>query len=119
MKVLSTIKMLRESKQEEEVDTFTHDGQEYDLRKAKILVKDQEARDIPIKELDWLLPDIDTTPSRIKTADVDNPVIVVKWEKKWVVVDGAHRLTKAVREELKELPAKVLTADDLKSCKLK
>jgi hypothetical protein len=108
----------KELKKATEIDSFTHDGEEYDLQRVKDLVRDQEPEEMAVDDLKWILVDTDVQKSRIKTADIDNPVIVARWQNKWVVLDGAHRLTKAVKEKLTTLPTKVISAKELKTCKL-
>lgn len=108
----------RELKTADEIDSFTHDGEEFDLQKVKNLVRNQEPKSMAVDDLKWVLDDTDVVRSRIKTADTDNPVIVTRWKSKWVVLDGAHRLTKAVKEKLSTLPTKTISAKDLKTCKL-
>lgn len=102
----------------EDIDSFTHDDEEYDLQRVKDLVRDNEVTDRDVDDLKWILEDSGIDKKRIKTADTDNPVIVTRWENKWLVLDGAHRLQKAVDEGLKTLPTKSITKKQLDTCKI-
>lgn len=82
--------------QEEPNSTFTHDGQMYDLNYLLRLMADYPIVDIPVDELTWVLeydfPDI----RRLIAADLEAPVLVTWWEDKLVVIDGLHRMAKAM-----------------------
>jgi len=122
MKILRTqrINNLNESGNEGKTgDTFSHDGNEFDLNKVKAAVKNNPVRTLQVADLKWVLEYADVDTERLKTADIDNPVIATYREGEWVVLDGAHRLTVAVKEKVKELPAKVISKADLMDCKIK
>lgn len=100
-------------------DTFNHDGKIYDLKKVKEAVKNKPVRALQVADLKWVLKYADVDAERLKTADTVNPVIATYRDGQWVVLDGAHRLTVAVKEKLKELPAKVISKADLDDCETK
>lgn len=108
--------LLIELYQEEKGSTFTHDGKEYNLNKVLKSVDDQEEIEVSVKDLKWEIEDDlnSDDEKRIKDADLDAPILVTKWEDKLVTVDGYHRLIKAARKGKKELPAKMVSKDQLK-----
>lgn len=108
----------KEVKEADEIDSFTHDNDEYDLQKVKKIVHDHDIKDMEVNDLKWVLKDTDIQKKRLKTADIDNPIIITHWKNKWVVLDGAHRLTNAVEEKIKYLPTKTISATELATCKL-
>lgn len=54
---------------------------------------------------------------RESDADTSVPILILKEGGRWVIVDGMHRAEKAKRDGDKDIPAKVLTADDMKKAK--
>lgn len=88
--------------------TATHDGKLYQLDTIFKLSALVPIKEFPIKELAWVL-DYDTpNPERVEIADITAPIIVTPWEDKWVVIDGLHRLAKALELGLPTLPAKII-----------
>lgn len=100
-------------------NTFTHDDQEYDLDYVR-----KAARNLPrtlakVEDLKWLLEECDwTTEDSKRYAYLGRPVFIVKWEDKLVVVDGYHRLHRAVRKGLEHLPAIYITDEIMKKARL-
>lgn len=96
--------------------TFTHDGKEYKLDTVFKYIKDVPIVQFPLDKLLWMLEGDTVDPNygdavyfqREADADLTAPIIVTPWQDAWVVVDGMHRLTKAVRQGLESLPAKVI-----------
>lgn len=87
-------------------NTFTHDGVEYDLDLVRKEVRNLPRVLVKVEDLQWLLDECDwTTEDAKRFAYLGRPVFVVKWEGKLCVVDGYHRLHRAVRIGLKHLPA--------------
>jgi hypothetical protein len=116
--MISFIEFLLEK---ERTNTFTHDDKEYNLTKLNKVIKDNPVEPIAISKLIWIFkyddPDEDQ-PERIKTANINVPIIVIKWEKQLVVLDGLHRLKKASDRGLKTLPARMVTKEQLALCVL-
>jgi hypothetical protein len=114
-------KYLYEGK-EQEGSTFTHNGNLYDLPKLIEIIKDNPIKEIKVSDLDWIFefdnPLMDD-PQRIKTADIKVPIIVIKFYSKLVVLDGLHRLAKAKLNELKTLPGRYVTKEQLSECRIK
>ncbi len=121
MKIVGTRRIitLNESGNEgRDGDTFSHDGNEYDLKKVKEIVKNSPVRQLLVADLKWVLEYADVDAERLKTADTDNPVIATYRDGQWVVLDGAHRLSVALKEKTEELPGRVISKADLEDCKL-
>lgn len=106
-----TNKYLSKIYQEEPTGAFTHDGKKYNLNKYLEIGALKPVTMLPTSELKWVLkydtPDID----RLKKADISAPLLVTKWKGRYVAVDGLHRLTKAVQENVSTLPCKIVDLD--------
>lgn len=104
---------------EEHTDTFTHENNDYSLTKLKSLAASLEVNPLPVSELIWIFeyddPEEDH-PERIVTADLKQPILVTKDQGQLVVLDGLHRLAKAQKKGVTELPSKMIPADMLKKC---
>lgn len=82
--------------------SFTHDAQEYDLGKVLTDSTINPVEEIDIEDLKWVLEE-DTSwqddPDRVARADLEAPGLYApSKEGKTTVVDGLHRLAKAVQE---------------------
>lgn len=100
-------------------NTFTHDGREYDLTKLNRMIKDNDIKKFRISKLKWIFKHDDPfkdEPERIKTSNIKVPIIVTKWRKKLVVLDGLHRLCKADIMGLKALPGRLVKPEQLEKC---
>lgn len=106
--------------QEEPGGSFTHDGEEYSLNPLLKVTDEYPVKDIPVSDLKWII-DGELTQDDIKRrddADTDVPILVTKWEDKIAVIDGYHRLLKAVEDGLEKLPAKMVSKQVLDKYKL-
>ncbi len=97
--------------------TFTHLGEEYYLNPLLALTEDRAIQQVDVKDLRWVL-DYDTSkPDRKAAADSSVPVLVVKEpqhkEQALTVVDGLHRLAKAIDEGKTHIPARFITSSEL------
>lgn len=92
------------SYREERGSTFESNGIRYDLNKIFELVEDEPVQQIDVSKLTWVLQYTDADPARVKQADLEAPILVTRYQGKELVVDGLHRLTKAVQEHRKILP---------------
>ena len=109
------------SYREEPGDTFTHDGKRYDINCAFALADRLPVRHVAVAALRWIQepPDGGEPPSdegRIARADLAAPLLLTPWRGRLAVVDGAHRLARAVRDGVTELPARTITEADLAFC---
>lgn len=91
-------KYLEKSAYSEPNSSFISGGKEYNL---STLLKQTEvlpSKNHRIKDLTWVLAYDTPDESRVEKADLSTPVLIANWEGRKVVVDGLHRLTKAVRQ---------------------
>jgi hypothetical protein len=79
--------------------TFTHDGKEYDLNKMFKLTQNRKSVEMPLSKLKWILKYTKVYKKRVKNADTNYPILIGKYGKKWITYDGAHRLSKLVKQE--------------------
>lgn len=114
--------------QEEEDSSFTHDGKRYNLNCVLRRVQEYPIERIPVQNLRWILA---YTPSeflqqpgaaaRLARADLTAPILVAVSKEeggRFAVIDGLHRLMKAVKDRVKTLPARRVTASDLLACEI-
>jgi hypothetical protein len=100
---------------QEEIDSeFTHDGNRYNLNKVLELVSKKPVSNIGINKLDWILKHTDVDEERAKKADVTTPILITDYKGKIAVVDGVHRLSKAKKEGVEELPTRYISSEELK-----
>ena len=100
--------------------TFTHDGKKYDLNIVLQCVAYSRVTKVAISELAWILPHTFVDTDRVEKANLKIPILVTMDSKNRVaVIDGAHRVTKAVDEGVIALPAKWVSKSMLKKALLK
>lgn len=93
-------------------------GSTWDVGKAWDILeaKPRAPKTIDTEPLKWFAPLIKTDPKTVTKADLTVPIIVaiVKMKKGRgaIPIDGWHRITRALKEGLTELPAYVLTAKE-------
>jgi hypothetical protein len=101
--------------QEEESSTFQNGDKVYNLNTLFKLTQNEDVKHIAISELDWIfdpennLGSFDDTDQRTKNADYSVPILVAKFDNQEVVIDGLHRLSKAIKVKLKDMPYKRVT----------
>ena len=99
----------------EEGGSFTHDGQKYSLREAFRTARTKPTKQVDVENLKWVLQYDRPNPKRLAAANLNAPLIVAPDRRgRPTVVDGLHRLAKAVQQGKKTLPAKMLTLRELK-----
>lgn len=98
-------------------DSFTHEGKRYQLPKLLEQLQDQEAKPQSLEELKWVLEHAEQPDQqRLETADLQEPILVADTaDGRPTVVDGLHRLTKALAAGQTELPAKRVSAQQLRA----
>lgn len=98
--------------------TFTHNGTEYYVDALLRLVEGRDVSTVSLSKIDWILDLAEVSEERVSQADLSVPIIVLT-TKRWglVVLDGTHRVAKAKREGVRELPALFLTEEDMKQLK--
>lgn len=110
---------LNNPSEEIRTNTFTHDDQEYNLDYVRKASRNLPRTLVKVKDLEWLLEECEwTTEDSKRYAYLGRPVFIVKWEDKLVVVDGYHRLHRAVRKGLEHLPAIYITDEIMEKAKL-
>lgn len=96
--------------------TFTYDKNEYNL---ETLLRDMHRApviEVAVSDLAWMLTESKDTSydkTRFKNADLSAPILVTCWQDRLAVIDGWHRLQKAVYEGVALLPAKMVTEEML------
>ena len=102
----------------EEVDsTFIHDGLEYSINSVLELVESVPVVKVLTKDLKWVLKYTSVDEKRVNLADLNTHILIASDKLgRPTVIDGAHRLTKAVRESVEKLPAKWVSKTKLKKC---
>ena len=94
--------------------SFTHDGARYSLREAFRVANTKPTRQVRVDDLKWVLAYDRPDPKRLRAADLSAPILVVPDRRgRPTAVDGLHRLSKAVREGRRTLPAKKLRLSEL------
>lgn len=105
--------------QEDEDSTVTHNKKEYSLNMLLKLSADMAVEYYPVDDMKWILEFTTVTPKRKKRAELDKPLLITKLKDKLVVLDGAHRLAKAVGKKAKTLPCKFIDDALLNLAKIK
>lgn len=99
--------------------TFTHNDDEYDLNKLLKLTSTEKGNRFPIKDLKWILKHTKVEKDRVEKADISFPILIGKDNSRWVVYDGAHRLTKSIELGNKTIKAIKVSEYLLNKCKIK
>lgn len=90
---------------QEEDSFFESEGVIYDLNKIFLSVASEPINYIDVNELIWMLgPKTKNDKSRVMAADLSVPILITKYGDQELVVDGEHRLRKAVIKKVKQLP---------------
>jgi len=107
---------LRQIYHEEPTSTVTHDGNEYSVNKLLTATKYTKVRPTLVSDLKWILQDDNLDQSRVSRADLSAPILITKMsDGRLVVIDGAHRLQKAIQDNVVSLPAKFINDTVLRS----
>lgn len=105
--------------QEEHNSTATHNGKQYNLNILFARTHAKQTVMIPISDLVWVLAYTHLNGNRIKNADIHAPLLVYNDPKYGLTaIDGAHRLSKAYVLGVDQLPAKMVTDQDLKAAEI-
>lgn len=105
--------LIERAYQEEPGGTFTNDDHDYDLNGV---LEDVDAFPIVlffVRDLKWVLAFDTPDPERVHDADLHAPILVTYYGDKLVVVDGLHRLAKAVMDDKKVIRGKFVPSDVL------
>lgn len=101
---------------QEHSSTFTHQDKEYDLNKMFKLTKRRKISKMNVFKLKWILKYTKIYKHRVKEADTTVPILIGRMNKKWVVYDGAHRLTKTIKQGDETIKVIKVPAYILKKC---
>lgn len=102
--------------QEPKGGSFTHDKIKYNINIILKLVDKDPISYFKIADLKWILSEDDAV--RIKKADLNAPLLMTIWNHKWVILDGVHRLQKAINEKVDLLPGKIVSLAQLSKAEL-
>jgi len=100
----------------EKGSTFTYDKNEYNLETLLRDMHKEPVIEVAVSDLSWMLTESKNTDydkTRFKKADLSAPILVTCWQDRLAVLDGWHRLNKAVVEGVSLLPAKMVTEEML------
>lgn len=106
--------LLDELYQEEPGSSFENDGKEYDINIVFQHMDSKPYSYYKVSDLEWVLKYDTPDPDRVRDADLDVPLLIGYYYNQFVVLDGLHRLTKAVNEGVKFLKGKFVDDDILK-----
>ena len=109
--------LLVELYQEEADSNFIHNGQAYDLNKLLTKTERFGTRKFKVDDLKWIFKFDKPDPDRTRIADPNIPIIVTYSDKKLVVIDGLHRLKKAIELGMTHIEGKFVFKDVLEKCK--
>lgn len=109
---------------EENGSEVEHDGHEYHLNKLFDLTETIASIDTPVDQMEWCIsPDDLNENDRIQAADITVPLMVTWWKDgneghRIVVLDGIHRLIKALEKDVEYLPVKFVSAENLQKARI-
>lgn len=107
---------MRDKLYQEENSTATNNGKEYNLNILFKRTRGKMPVDISVNKLTWVLEYTDIDDNRVRNSDVSVPLLIypdIKYG--LVVIDGAHRLAKAVRLNMRTIPAIMLDDKDMEA----
>jgi superfamily II DNA or RNA helicase len=111
---LGKIRSVAKTASYREGGSFTHDGQKYSLDAALRSAESRPALQFSVDELKWVLQHDRPDPSRVRAADLRAPLLLAPDRRgRWTVIDGLHRLAKAVRAGKDSVPVKILALSEL------
>lgn len=87
----------------------------WNVTTAATLAKNNETHEIPVKYLTHLAGFIRIDKTYAMTTDLTNPILIApigdKDHDTNIMIDGWHRLHRAIQEGIQTLPAKILTIE--------
>ena len=97
---------------------FTHNNQLYNLNKLIRLSNDNTIYKVNVNKLKWILKYSNIYRKRVLSANINFPILVTKIGKKYYILDGAHRLKKALNNDIKYIKVKFISKEILDMCKI-
>lgn len=108
--------------QESGSSTFTHNDNNYDVNKILRLSKDLPIKKFNVNDLKWIIDntevDEENNLKRIEKADLTTPILVSYINNKPTILDGIHRLKKAIQNGNNEIIGKEVPIDILEQSKI-
>ena len=99
---------------------FESDGKLYDLNKVFRSVLKKPTNSILVSQVSWILDKVGQLDiDRVRDADLSYPIIITYIDGKYIVVDGVHRLSKAVFKQKRTIKYKYVTAYELEDAFIK
>lgn len=97
--------------------TFTHFGKEYYVDDLIALTNNKSVGSLEISRLDWVFEYSTPNEERVDSADLSVPIIVTKdivdGKTRYIVLDGLHRLAKAIKLGKKTVHCYVIPKDEV------
>ena len=93
---------------------FTHEGRKYNLNTVFSLVENDPIKKIRVGEIAWVLEFDSADPIRVSKADIKSPILISPSKSGLpTVIDGLHRLQKAIDMGVSYLPFRYVSERDL------
>lgn len=99
--------------QEGKSSTFTHLGVTYSVDDLIALTRAIAPIDKPVGLFTWIFVYSRPDQARVNAIADRQPIIATLWEGKWVVLDGLHRLKRALDNNQKFIPVRVVTEKEM------
>ena len=90
-----------------------HNGIYYKLDRIFELSLDLPVTKMPLSNLQWLIDANTADPERLKNANINVPIIVTPQGGQYVIIDGYHRVVKALQAGEKFIQARIIFDDIL------
>ena len=105
---------------EHENSRLQHNGKRYTVNKLLEQTRTVPTTSFKTEDLKWILDpeqvkQVNLDPERVEAANLRAPLLVGTYQGRPVVLDGAHRLAKAVRDGVGKLPGKLVTEEHLRN----
>lgn len=98
--------------------TVTHHGQRYWLRMIQDQVASKPVSMVDTSRLTWILRHDRPDPRRVAIARTGAPLIVLQEGERLTVIDGLHRVAKALQEGTRILPVRFVTSQEMRNAKV-
>lgn len=93
--------------------SLTDDGKLYGVNDLLAATEGQAPIQVPTDELRWVLAHTTVDPARVAAADLTAPLLVAYRGGELYVLDGAHRLQRAVNDGVATLPVRLVSQTTL------
>lgn len=88
--------------------TVTHNGNEYLVDDLLLMCNDLSTVHLDISVLSWILDYTTVHNDRVHNSNLDYPIIVFEDDLCYYVLDGVHRLTKAINCNCTTIKCKII-----------